>query len=66
MTAHGVLMMPYWLSRMNVGITRAVSGTMTEPRMIVKIAERPRNRYLANPYPARMARIVAPMPPANA
>jgi hypothetical protein len=49
MTAHGVLMMPYWLSSMNVGMTSAVSGTMTEPRMTVKIALRPRKRYFAKP-----------------
>ena len=49
MTAHGVLMMPYWLSSMNVGMTSAVSGTITEPRMIVKTAPRPRKRYFAKP-----------------
>ena len=49
MTAQAVLISPYWLSSMNVGMTRAVSGTMTEPRMIVKTAPRPRKRYFANP-----------------
>jgi len=49
-----------------VGITRAVSGTITEPSSIAKNRLRPRNRYLANPYPASTARTVAPTPPVKA
>ena len=34
---------------MKVGMTSAVSGTMTEPSRSANVKLRPRNRYFANP-----------------
>jgi hypothetical protein len=49
MTAQIVFVSLSSASRTNVGMTSAVTGTITEPRSTAKYRLRPGNRYLANP-----------------
>ena len=49
MTAQTVLVRWSCENMMKVGMTSAVSGTMTEPSSSAKANERPRKRNFANP-----------------
>src|SRR3954452_1475755 len=59
-TAQGVLTRPTFANSRYVGIARAVVGTMMAPSTRLKPARSPRNRNLANPYPAAAASSAAP------
>src|SRR5678815_1213965 len=54
-TAQGVLTRPTFANSRYVGIARAVVGTMMAPSTRLNPARSPRNRNLANPYPAAAA-----------
>jgi hypothetical protein len=63
MIAHGVLVRPRLLNSRNVGTASAVPGTAIAPSTTAKYALRPGKPYFARPYPASVARSVAPPAP---
>src|SRR5436305_14123636 len=63
MTADGVLVKPIAENNRNVGTASAVGGIAIAPSTTAKTTRRPRNRYLASPYPPAVASSVAPPAP---